>query len=61
MESLKFIFSNSNVREDDNFRDMVPLEYRQRLPHKETINGVDYSVVEGRKKQRSDLAESRIN
>lgn len=61
MGQLKYISSDSHVREDDDFKNMVPVEYRHRLPHKETINGADYSVVEGRKKRRSDLAESRIN
>ena len=61
MVALKYISSDSHVREDDDFKNMVPIEYRHRLPHKEKINGADYSVVEGRKKRRSDLAESRIN
>ena len=61
MADLKFISADSHVDEDDNFKQRVPEEYRHRLPHKEVMNGVTYSVIEGRKPRRYDLAESRIS
>ena len=61
MANMKFISADSHVDEDDIFRQQVPEEYRRRLPHREVINGGTYSVIEGRKPRRSDIAESRIS
>ena len=61
MADLRFISADSHVDEDDLFRQRVPEQYRHRLPHRETINGGVYSIVEGRKPRRSDIAESRIS
>ena len=61
MTNLKFISADSHVDEDDQFKQRIPPEYRYRLPHRETINGGVYTIVEGRKPRRFDIAESRIS
>ena len=61
MADLRFISADSHVDEDDLFRQRVPEQYRHRLPHRETIDGGVYSIVEGRKPRRSDIAESPIS
>ena len=58
---LKYISADSHVNEDDDFLQRVPEQYRHRLPHREDRNGGVYSIIEGRKPRRIDIAESRIS
>ena len=58
---LKYISADSHVDEDDDFLQRVPQQYRHRLPHREERNGGVYSIIEGRKPRRVDIAESRIS
>ena len=58
---LKYISADSHVDEDDDFLRRVPEQYRHRLPHREVRNGGVYSIIEGRKPRRVDIAESRIS
>ena len=62
MSSTKAISADSHVQEnDDLFKVRVPEEYRRRVPHKETIDGGVYTVSEGRKNRRADIAASKVN
>ena len=61
MANLQFISADSHVQESDEFTLRIPAHYRERLPHKEIIDGGEYEIVEGRKPRRFDVAESRIN
>ena len=61
MANLQFISADSHVQESDEFMMRVPAHFRERLPHKEIIDGGEYEIVEGRKPRRFDVAETRIN
>jgi len=61
MADLKYVSADSHVDEDEEFKQRVPRQFQHRLPHKETINGGTYSIVEGRKPRRGDLALTRLN
>ena len=60
MPDEKVISADSHVQEPYNlFLERIPDKYHHRLPHIEEREGGTYSVVEGRKPRRQDIAQSR--
>ena len=62
MTTIKAISADSHVQESDElFQTRVPAEYRDRLPKQvEKEDGAIYSISEGRKPRRFDIAESKV-
>jgi hypothetical protein len=61
MSNTGAISADSHVQEPLTlYRERVPARYRDRTPHIETRDGKTYSIVEGRKPRRLDLAEARL-
>jgi predicted TIM-barrel fold metal-dependent hydrolase len=61
MTSQGAISADSHVQEPLTlYRERVPQRYRDRTPHIVTRDGKTYSIVEGRKPRRLDLADTRL-
>ena len=62
MGQTAVISADSHVQEPpEMYQERVPAEYHHRLPRIEEIDGAQWSIVEGRKPRRFDLAESKID
>ena len=59
MNASKVISADSHVQEPAHMYERLPKKYRDLAPRMEEIDGARYTIVEGKKPRRWDLAEQR--
>ena len=61
MENNKVISADSHVQEPKNLYERLPKKYRDMAPRVEVIDGGTYSIVEGKRPRRFDIAREAAN